>query len=120
VGVIGGCALVVLLPLIPGVEHRFQELDKLCPHTGSFSAGGSFSFNFGPTPPPGVVIPTPPAEFFASPPPGAFGPPSGAYGVLEEVPGMVFTIVVGLGLAMGAAALAGLVGAATRSAAPSG
>jgi hypothetical protein len=120
VGVIGGCALVVLLPLIPGVEHRFQELDKLCPHTGSSSAGGSFSFNFGPTPPPGVVIPTPPPEFFASPPPGAFGPPSGPYGVRAEVPGMIFTIVVGLGLAMGAAALAGLVGAAPRSAAPSG
>jgi hypothetical protein len=115
VGVISGCALVVLLPLIPGVEHRFHELSTLCPDTGSFSTGGSFSFNFGPTPPPGVVIPTPPPEFFATPPAGAFGPPSGPYGVQEEVSGMVFTIVVGVGLAMGAAALAGLAGAATRS-----
>jgi hypothetical protein len=121
VGVLGGCALVVLLPFIPGVEHRFQELNTLCPDTGSFSAGGSFSFGFGPTPPPGYVIPTPPPEFFASPPPGAFAtPPPGAFefgpvGVLGLVLQMLLTILVGLGFAAGAGALAGLAGRASRA-----
>jgi hypothetical protein len=113
VGVIGGCALVALLPFIPGVEHRFQELSSLCPQRALVSGGGSFSFNFGPTPPPGVVIPTPPPEAFATPPPGAFDAPSGI-GLLAQMAGMVVTIMVGVGLAAGAAALAGLVGAATR------
>ena len=122
VGVISGCALVVLLPLIPGVEHRFQELSALCPGP-AFSGGGSFSFNFG-SPPPG--FPTPPPEFFATPPPGGFAtPPPGAFvfgptGVLGEVVQMVITIVIGLGLAAGAGALAGLVGGASRPHLPSG
>lgn len=50
VGAIGGCALVAMLPLIPGVEHRLQELSSLCPGPGSFG-GGSFS-----SPPPGGML----------------------------------------------------------------
>lgn len=115
VGVIGGCALVALLPFLPAVEHRFQELSSLCPQPAVLGGGGSFSFNFGPTPPPGVfVIPTPPPKAFATPPPGAFATPSGPGGVLGQMVEMVITIMVGVGLAVGAAALGGLVGAATR------
>jgi hypothetical protein len=126
VGVISGCALVVLLPLIPGVEHRFQELTALCPDTGAFSGGGSFSFGFGPTPPPGFVMPTPPPEAFFAPPPGGFAtPPPGAFvfgptGVVGLVLQMLLTIVIGLGLAAGSGASAGVVGGATRPHLPSG
>ena len=124
VGVLGGCALVVLLPFVPSVEHRFHELTTLCADTGTFSTGGSFSFNFGPTPPPGVVIPTPPPEFFATPPPGAFAtPPPGAFvfpppgpgGTLGLVLQMLITILVGIGGAVGIATITGLAGTAARS-----
>lgn len=123
VGVLGGCALVVLLPFVPSVEHRFQELAAVCPGP-ALSGGGSFSFNFGPTPPPGVVIPTPPPEFFATPPPGAFAtPPPGAFvfpppgpgGTLGLVLQMLITILIGIGGAVGIATAAGLGGTAARS-----
>ena len=123
VGVLGGSALVALVVLIPVVEHRFWELMSLCPAPVSFSSGGSFSFNFGPTPPPGVVIPTLPPEFFATPPPGAFAtPPPGAFvfppgagGFVGELMGMVFTILIGTAGATGVATIAGQAGAAARS-----
>jgi hypothetical protein len=123
VGVISGCALVVLLALIPGVQQRFQELTTLCPDTGSFSGGGSFSFNFGPTPPPGYVLPTPPPEAFftpppggfATPPPGAFGFPPGPGGRVAEVLGMVVTILVGVGAAVGVATITGMAGTASHA-----
>jgi hypothetical protein len=122
VGVLGGCALVVLLPFVPSVEHRFQELAAVCP-CPALSGGGSFSFNFGPTPPPGVFIPTPPPEFFATPPPGAFAtPPPGAFvfppraaGVVGQLVGMLFTILIGTAAATGAATIAGQAGTAARS-----
>lgn len=120
VGVLGGCALIVLLPFIPSAEHRFQELAALCPGPGSV-VGGSFSFNFG-SPPPGFVMPTPPPEFFATPPPGglvtpppgAFVFPPGAGGRVGEVLGMVVTILVGVGGAVGAATAAGMAGTASH------
>jgi hypothetical protein len=123
VGVISGCALVVLLALIPGVQQRFQELTTLCPDTGSFSGGGSFSFNFGPTPPPGYVLPTPPPEAFFTPPPGGFAtPPPGAFvfppgpgGRVAEVLGMVVTILVGVGAAVGVATITGMAGTASHA-----
>jgi hypothetical protein len=123
VGVISGCALVVLLALIPGVQQRFQELTTLCPDTGSFSGGGSFSFNFGPTPPPGYVLPTPPPEAFFTPPPGGFAtPPPGAFvfppgpgGRVAEVLGMVVTILVGVGAAVGVATITGIAGTASHA-----
>ena len=68
VGVLGGCALLVLLPFVPSAEHRFQELA-----TGCSGAGSTFFFGFG-SPPPGFVIPTPPPEAFATPPPEALTP----------------------------------------------
>jgi hypothetical protein len=123
VGVLGGCALVVLLPFVPSVEHRFQELAAVCPGP-ALSGGGSFSFNFGPTPPPGVLIPTPPPEFFATPPPGAFvTPPPGAFvfpppgpgGTLGLVLQMLITILIGTAAATGAATIAGQAGTAARS-----
>jgi hypothetical protein len=123
VGVLGGCALVVLLPFVPSVEHRFQELAAVCPGP-ALSGGGSFSFNVGPTPPPGVLIPTPPPEFFATPPPGAFAtPPPGAFvfpppgpgGTLGLVLQMLITIVIGTAAATGAATIAGQAGTAARS-----
>lgn len=113
VGAIGGCALIAMLPFIPGVEHRLQELSALCPGPGSFGSG-SFSFNFGPPLPSGVVIPTPPPDAFATPPPGAFtvGSSGGRLGTVLQ---MVVTIVVGVGLAVSAASVAGLAGRARRS-----
>jgi hypothetical protein len=121
VGVLGGCALVVLLPFIPSAEHRFQELTSLCPGPGSF-VGGSFSFNLG-SPPPGFVMPTPPPEFFATPPPGSFAtPPPGAFvfppgpgGRVWEVLGMVVTILVGVGAAVGVATITGMAGTANHA-----
>src|ERR1700737_3835916 len=120
----GGMRLVVLLPFVPSVEHRFQELGTLCADTGTFSSGGSFSFNFGSTPPPGIVLPTPPPEFFATPPPGAFAtpppgafvfPPAGPRGTLGLVLQMLITILIGTGGAVGIATIAGQAGTAARS-----
>jgi hypothetical protein len=121
VGVLGGCALIVLLPFIPSAEQRFQELMSLCPGPGSF-VGGSSSFSFG-SPPPGFVMPTPPPEFFASPPPGGFAtPPPGAFvfppgpgGRVAEVLGMVVTILVGVGAAVGVATITGMAGMASHA-----
>ena len=109
VGVLGGCALLVLLPFVPSAEHRFQELASGCS-----GAGSTFFFGFG-SPPPGFVIPTPPPEAFATPPPEALTPPSGPAATVLELLGMMITIVIGIGVAVGVAAVAGLVGRATRS-----
>jgi hypothetical protein len=107
VGVLGGCALLALIPFAPSIGQRIQDLAALCP-----GAGGSFSFDLGPTPPPGVVLATPPPGFFTSPPPGAIaGPPTGVAALFSGV----ISITIGTGLAAGAAALAGLLGVATRS-----
>ena len=95
VGALGGCALLVLIPFAPSVGQRIQELMALCPDGGSFSFGGS-------APPPGVLQP---------PPPEAVGPPTGAAAAFNAV----VMITIGTGLAVGAAALAGLLGVATRS-----
>jgi hypothetical protein len=95
VGALGGCALLALIPFAPSVGQRIQELMALCPDGGSFSFGGS-------APPPGVLQP---------PPPEAVGPPTGAAAVFNAV----VMITIGTGLAVGAAALAGLLGVATRS-----
>jgi hypothetical protein len=123
VGVLGGCALVVVLPFVPTVQHRFQELAALCPGP-AVSGGGSFSFNIGPTPPPGVLIPTLPPEFFATPPPDGFAtpppgafvfPPPGPRGMLGLVFQMLITILIGIAAATGAATVAGLAGTAARS-----
>jgi hypothetical protein len=95
VGALGGCALLALIPFAPSVGQRIQELMALCPDGGSFSFGGS-------APPPGVLQP---------PPPEAVGPPTGAAAVFNAV----VMITIGLGLAAGAAALAGHLGVATRS-----
>jgi hypothetical protein len=122
VGVLAGCALVVLLPFVTSAEDRFQEVAASCAGP-AFSGGGSFSFNIGPGPPPGVFIPTPPPEFLATPPPGAFAtPPPGAFafppgagGVVGNLIGMVFTILIGTALATGAATIAGQAGSAARS-----
>ena len=108
VGVFGGCALLALIPFAPSVGQRIQDLMALCP-----GAGGSFSFDLGPTPPPEVTLATPPPGFFTtSPPPGAIaGPPTGVAGLVSAV----IPIAIGMGLAAGAGALAGLLGVATRS-----
>src|SRR6266702_5943274 len=63
VGVLAGCALVVLFPFVSSAEHRFQEVAAVCSCPVS-SGGGSFSFNVGPTPPPEVFIPPQPPAFF--------------------------------------------------------
>jgi hypothetical protein len=108
VGVLGGCALLALIPFAPSIGRRIQDLMALCP-----GAGGSFSFDLGPTAPPGVILATPPPSFFTtSPPPGAVaGPPTGVAALFNAV----ISITIGIGLAAGAAALAGLLGMATRS-----
>jgi hypothetical protein len=108
VGVVGGCALLALIPFAPIIGQRVRDLAALCP-----GAGGSFSFDLGPTPPPGVVLATPPPGFFTtSPPPGAIaGPPTGVTALFSAV----ISITIGTGLAAGAATLAGLLGVATRS-----
>lgn len=113
VGVLGGCALIVLLASMPSVGHRFQDLSALCPDTGSFSGG--LSFHLGPTPPPGFVNPTPPPEAFATPPPEAFARPTGRAAMVGQLLGMVLTILIGLGGAVGVATIAGQVGTAARS-----
>lgn len=95
VGALGGCALLALIPFAPSVGQRIQELMALCPDGGSFSFGGS-------APPPGVLQP---------PPPEAVGPPTGGAAVFNAV----VMITIGTGLAVGTAALAGLLGVATRS-----
>jgi hypothetical protein len=107
VGCIAGLALPALIPFTSTAMHRIQELSTQCP-----DAGGSFSFGFG-TPPPGVVIPTPPPGF-STPPPEVFAPPTGVFGAVITAIGMLITIGFGIGLAAGAAALGGLVGAALR------
>lgn len=109
VGFIAGGALLALIPFTSTGTHRLQELSTQCP-----DAGGAFSFGFG-TPPPGVVIPTPPPGFFGSPPPEAFAPPTGPAAAVLLAISVIFTIGVGVGLAAGAAALAGLAGQASRS-----
>jgi hypothetical protein len=95
VGVLGGCALLALIPFAPSIGQRIQELMALCPDGGSFSFGGS-------APPPGVL---------QAPPPEAVGPPTGAAAVFNAL----VMVTIGTGLAAGAAALAGLLGVATRS-----
>lgn len=106
VGAIAGLALPALIPFTSTATHRIQELSTQCP-----DAGGSFSFGFG-TPPPGVVSTPPPG--FSAPPPEVFAPPTGVFGAVITAIGMVFTISFGIGLAAGAAALGGLVGAALK------
>jgi hypothetical protein len=81
------------------VYQRVQELTSLCPETGSFGGGGS-------PPPPGAL---------ATPPPELFAPPTGPAGAVMAAVGALAQITIGIGLAAGAAALAGLLGAATRS-----
>ena len=108
VGVLGGCALLALIPFAPNIGQRIQDLMALCP-----GAGGTFSFDLGPTPPPGVILATPPPGFFTTPPPpGAIaGPPTGVAALFTAM----ISITIGIGLAAGAAALGGLLGVATRS-----
>jgi len=121
VGAISGCALVALIPFLRSVNHRIEALTARCPQSSSFTDSGSFSFSRGPTPPPGFTAPTPPPGpgvtpppgFLSAPPPG-FSPPSGAAGIILRAVGLIFTIGVGMGLATGVAALAGLAGAATK------
>jgi hypothetical protein len=92
VGVLGGCALLALIPFAPSIGQRIQDLTALCP-------GGAL---FGSAPPPGALQP---------PPPEAVGPPTGVAALFSAV----ISITIGTGLAAGAAALAGLLGATTRS-----
>jgi hypothetical protein len=92
VGVLGGCALLALIPFAPSIGQRIQDLTALCP-------GGAI---FGSAPPPGALQP---------PPPEAVGPPTAVAALFSAV----ISITFGTGLAVGAAALAGLLGAATRS-----
>src|SRR5207244_11959606 len=95
-----------------------SDLASVCSGTGS-----TFFFGFGSpppgfvfgSPPPGFVIPTPPPEAFATPPPEALTPPSGPAATVLELLGMMITIVIGVGVAVGVAAVARLVGRATRS-----
>lgn len=115
---ISGLALLAMIPFFPSAQHRFAELQARCPQP--VSAGGSFNFTIGspppgivPTPPPGFVPPTPPAGF-AGPGPGSL--PSGLAETVFFAFGLLLNIGFGLGLATGAAALAGLVGASTRPA----
>ena len=95
VGVLGGCALLALIPFAPGVDQRIRELMALCPDGGSFSFGGS----------------APPPETLQPPPLEAVGPATGVAGIFTAV----VMITIGTGLAAGAATLAGLLGVATRS-----
>jgi hypothetical protein len=111
VGVLGGCALIAVLPFVLSVADRFQEIASAC--AGSTS---SFFFGFG-SPPPGFVFgspppgfPTPPPEAFMTPPPEAFAPPTGRAAVVGQLLGMVVTILIGIGGATGIATLAGLAG----------
>ncbi|MEA2633526.1 MAG: hypothetical protein QOH92_293 [Chloroflexota bacterium] len=92
VGVLGGCALLGLIPFAPSIGQRIQDLMALCP------AGALF----GSAPPPGAFQP-PPSE--------AVGPPTGVAALFSAV----ISITIGIGLAAGAAALAGILGVATRS-----
>ena len=105
VGAISGCAVVALIPFGPAMMHRLMELTTLCPDGGSFGGGGSFGFGSGTSPPPG----------FLTPPPGALTPPSGPAGLVFQTIGILFGVGFGTALAAGVAALAGLIGVATRS-----
>ena len=113
VGVLGGCALIAVLPFIPSVGHRFQEIASACGGSSS-----SFFFGFGSpppgfvfgSPPPGFVMPTPLPEAFMTPPPEAFAPPTGRAAMVEQLLGMVVTILIGIGVATGIATVAGLAG----------
>jgi len=109
VGAISGCAMVALIPFGSALMHRLLELNTLCPD------GGSFSFGTGASPPPGLGTPPPGA---LEPPPGVFTPQSGPGGLVLQAIGLLFGIGFGTALATGAAALAGLVGVATRPGEP--
>ena len=115
-GVIAGVALLLTVPFAPAVTHRLQDVNTLCPQTSAIrgGSGGSFSFSFGPTPPPGVVLPTPPPGFFITPPVGFESSPFGVAVALPSVIGLLATMAVGIGLAAGTAALGGLIGVALR------
>ena len=112
VGAISGCAVVALVPFGPAMMHRLMELTTLCPDGGSFGGGGSFGFGSGTSPPPGFLTPPPGA---LAPPPGALTPPSGPAGLVFQTIGILFGVGFGTALAAGVAALAGLIGVATRS-----
>ena len=110
VGAISGCAVLALIPFGPAMMHRLMELTTLCADGGSFGGGGSFGF--GTSPPPGFLTPPPGA---LAPPPGALTPPPGPAGLVFQTIGILFGVGFGTALAAGVAALAGLIGVATRS-----
>ena len=123
VGVVGGCALLASLPFTAAMQQRFEQLSAVCPPTSGFG-GGVYSFQLGTTPPafiqgtppPGAEVPTPPPGGFSfSPTGGAVSLSfSGSTGTVLRMIGLVVTVGVGMGFATGAAAVAGIVGAAKR------
>jgi hypothetical protein len=106
VATISGSALVAMIPFVPILRHRVDELAARCPQTSSFAGSRSFSFSLGPAPPP---------PGFATPPAGLGAPPAGAFGIILQLLGAVVPIAAGMAVATGVASLAGLIGAATRS-----
>ena len=113
VGVLSGCALIMLLAVMPRIGHTFQDLASTCS-----GPGATYFFSFGSTPPgfvfgsppPGFVMPTPPPEALITPPAEAFNPPSGPAALVGDLIGRALTILIGIGIASGVATLAGLAG----------
>lgn len=105
VGAVSGVGNVIGLLLQGLVASRLEQLITLCPNTTIVFGGGS--------PPPGVVIPTPPAGFtspFATGP-GGFDP----LAIILALIGTAISIGVGCAIAAGIAALGGLVGGSMRA-----
>jgi hypothetical protein len=121
VGALGACAVLATLAAAPAIHARLLEASAQCPAPNPFH-GGAYSFQVGATPPPGLIPSPSPGGFSGSPGLSARSSGgsvaisvSGAMAKALEVASTVITILAGMGLAAGAAALCGGIGISLRS-----
>ena len=109
VGLLSGAALPAIQPFLPAVGRRIAALTAACPDGGAVSFGGS-------SPPPEVANAI--NAIGASPPPGAFTPFGPSGDPVASVIGMAVTVAIGVGIAVVAGQVGGMVAAARRSSPP--
>jgi hypothetical protein len=122
-GGLGGCAVLASLAAAPAVHQRLVQAGEHCPVPNPFN-GGVYSFQVGMTPPPGLIPSPPPGSVTSSPQPAfsagfsggsAAISVSGALARALEIASTAITIIAGMALAAGAAALGGGIGISLRS-----